>query len=405
MKTQDSQAQDSQNQDTPIVDMAAKEARAAITMAKRIVVKIGTNTITMQKGAHTRISDGPDTGSNGIDSEYLHRIAAEIADLVRAGHQVLMVTSGAVGMGARELGLAHKPKDTRAKQACAAIGQPLLMDEYRRAFNVFGLTVGQLLVTRDAWDKRSAYLNLRSTVESLLEHHIVPVFNENDSVSSAEIAFGDNDQLSAYVASKVDAELLIILSDVDALYDADPRTIPGAKAIPYVKDLAPEILASAGGKGSEFSTGGMKTKLIAVGIARDAGCRVIIAHGRHPGVISKLISGQNIGTLFDAASGLTNRRRWIKNSRAQGIIHVDEGAMAAMHDNNSLLPRGVTSIEGRFDKGSVVMINDAAKAISALSSAELEEIRGKRSDQTGGRTSGGGTKVVARPEEIVFIKE
>ncbi|MGD9939502.1 MAG: glutamate 5-kinase [Clostridia bacterium] len=390
---------------TAETESAATEARAAVTMAKRIVVKIGTNTITIQKNAPVRISDGPDTGSNGIDSEYLHRIAAEIADLMRAGRQVILVTSGAVGMGARELGLARKPKDTKSKQACAAIGQPLLMDEYRKAFNVFGLTVGQLLVTRDAWDKRSAYLNLRSTVESLLEHRIVPVFNENDSVSTAEIAFGDNDQLSAYVASKVDAELLVILSDVDALYDADPRTVPGAKAIPYVKELTPEIMDSAGGKGTEFSTGGMKTKLIAVGIARDAGCRVVIAHGRQPAAITRILSGLIVGTLFDAASGLTNRRRWIKNTRAQGTIHVDEGALVAIQANNSLLPRGVTGIEGRFDRGTVVMINDAAKAITTLSSVEIEEIRGKRSDQPGGRSSGGGIKVVARPEDIVFLNE
>jgi len=388
-----------------ITDTAATEARAALTMAKRIVVKIGTNTITMQKDAPVRISDGPDTSSNGIDSEFLHRIAAEIADLMRAGRQVILVTSGAVGMGARELGLVRKPKDMKTKQACAAIGQPLLMDEYRKAFSVFGLAVGQLLVTRDAWDKRSAYLNLRSTVESLMEHRIVPVFNENDSVSTAEIAFGDNDQLSAYVASKVDAELLVILSDVEALYDADPRTVPGAKAIPYVKELTPEIIESAGGKGTEFSTGGMKTKLIAVGIARDAGCRVVIAHGREPAAITRIVSGQALGTLFDAASGLTNRRRWIKNTRAQGIIHVDEGALAAIQGNNSLLPRGVTGIEGRFEKGTVVMINDAAKAITTLSSVEIEEIRGKRSDQPGGRSSGGGIKVVARPEDIVFLNE
>lgn len=386
-------------------DTAAAEARAAVTMAKRIVVKIGTNTITMQKGSPVRISDGPVGCDTGIDVEYLHRIAAEIADLMRAGRQVILVTSGAVGMGARELGMVRKPKDMKTKQACAAIGQPLLMDEYRRAFNVFGLTVGQLLVTRDAWDKRPAYLNLRSTVESLLEHRIVPVFNENDSVSTAEIAFGDNDQLSAYVASKVDAELLVILSDVDALYDADPRTIPGAKAIPYVKELTPAVIESAGGKGTEFSTGGMKTKLIAVGIARDAGCRVVIAHGRESAAITRILAGQNLGTLFDAASGLTNRRRWIKNTRAQGIIHVDEGALAAMQANNSLLPRGVTGIEGRFDKGTVVMINNAAKAITTLSSAEIEEIRGKRSDQPGGRSSSGGIKVVARPEDIVFLNE
>jgi glutamate 5-kinase len=384
---------------------AAQAARSAITNARRIVVKIGTNTIARQGNTPTRISEGPEQGGSGIDVEFLHRVATEIADLMRAGKQVILVTSGAVGMGARELGMARKPKDTRTRQACAAIGQPLLMDEYRRAFRVFGLTAGQLLVTRDAWDKRSAYLSLRYTVESLLERRVVPVFNENDSVSTAEIAFGDNDQLSAYIASKIDAELLIILSDVDALYDADPRSNPQARPIPYVRDLGPEILASAGGKGTEFSTGGMRTKLIAVGIARDAGCRVVIAHGRAPRAISRIAAGEDIGTLFDAASGLRNRQRWIKNTTPQGSIHIDDGAMAAIRANNSLLPRGVASIEGRFERGAVVLINDQAKAITSLSSHELEEIRGKRSEAAGGRSAGGGIKVVARPDDIVFFDE
>jgi len=381
------------------------EARVALMAAKRVVIKIGTNTITRQKGATSRLSDGLADERSGIDVEYLHRVAAEIADIVRAGRQVILVTSGAVGMGARELGLARKPKDMKTKQACAAIGQPLLMDEYRRAFGVFGLTAAQLLVTRDAWDNRSAYLNLRSTVEALLERRVVPVFNENDSVSTAEIAFGDNDQLSAYIASKIDAELLVILSDVDALYDADPRTDPAAKPIPYVRELAPEIIASAGGKGTEFSTGGMRTKLIAVGIARDAGCRVVIAHGRAPQAISRILSGETIGTLFDAASGLKNRQRWIKNTKAQGSIQVDEGALAAMRANNSLLPRGVVGITGSFERGAVVLVNDAAKVITNFSSVELDEARGKRSSETGGRSSGGGSRVVARPDDVVFLDE
>ncbi len=381
------------------------EARAALTGAKRVVVKIGTNTITRQKGAASRLSDGPADERSGIDVEYLHRVAAEIADIVRAGRQVILVTSGAVGMGARELGLARKPKDMKTKQACAAIGQPLLMDEYRKAFNVFGLTAAQLLVTRDAWDNRTAYLNLRSTVEALLERRVVPVFNENDSISTAEIAFGDNDQLSAYIASKIDAELLVILSDVDALYDADPRTDPAARPIPYVRELAPEIIACPGGKGTEFSTGGMRTKLIAVAIARDAGCRVVIAHGRAPRAISRILAGETVGTLFDAASGLKNRQRWIKNTRAQGSIQVDDGALAAMRANNSLLPRGVVSVSGSFERGAVVLVNDVAKVITNFSSVELDEARGKRSSETGGRSSGGGSRVVARPDDVVFLDE
>ena len=294
------------------MEPAESAARAAIARSRRIVIKIGTNTITRQKNAPARISAGTDDRGS-IDIEYLHRIAAEIADLVREGRQIILVTSGAVGMGAKALGLVRKPKQTRAKQACAAIGQPLLMEEYRKAFDVYGLTAAQLLVTRDVWDRRAAYLHLRDTVEALLEQRVIPVFNENDSVSTAEIAFGDNDQLSAYVASKIDAELLVILSDVDMLYDADPRGNPDACPIPYVRELSGEILDSAGGNGTEFSTGGMRTKLLAVGVARDAGCRVVIAHGRVPRVISSILAGGPSGTLFDATSELRNRERWIKN--------------------------------------------------------------------------------------------
>lgn len=381
------------------------QARRAAAEARRIVVKIGTNTITRPKDAPPPLSGGAGRGEGGIDIEYLHRVAEEIADLARSGREILLVTSGAVGMGARELGLAKRPKDLPTRQACAAIGQPLLMEEYRRAFAVYGLSAAQLLVTRYIWDDREAYLNLRSTVEALLERRVVPVFNENDSISTAEIAFGDNDQLSAYVASKIDAELLVILSDVDSLYDSDPRKNPEARRIPYVRELEPEMLEAAGGKGTEFSTGGMRTKLLAVGIARDARCRVVIAHGRQPRVISRILAGESVGTLFDVAAGLKNRQRWIKNKRPQGRILVDAGALAAMRESNSLLPRGVVGVEGRFERGAVVMVNEAAKIITSLSSSELEAARGRRSEELDSILPDGASKIVARPGETVFLDE
>jgi glutamate 5-kinase len=393
---------------------AAEEARAGLALANRIVIKIGTNTIMRRKDSPGRLCGALAAGkaatgaaaaagsAGGIDVEYLHRAAAQIADLARSGKQIIVVTSGAIGMGARELGFAKKVTELRMRQACAAIGQIALMDEYRRAFAVFGLTPAQILVTRDEWDNRSAYLNLRASVEALLEARAVPVFNENDVVSTAEIgnAFGDNDQLSAYIASKVDAELLLILSDVDALYDADPRDNPDARPIPYVADLTPEIVAAAGGAGSEFSTGGMATKLKAVAIARDAGCKVVIADGRASRVISRIVSGEALGTLFDASHALKNRERWIKNSRPQGSITVDAGALAAIRAKRSLLPAGVASVEGSFERGAVVLVKlakskaGAAKLVTSLSSEELEAAAGHR-----------GEKVIARPEETVFLDE
>jgi glutamate 5-kinase len=382
------------------------DARKAVAAAKRIVVKIGTNTITRQKGSGGRISAGG-SPAPGIDEEYIHRVAAELADLVRSGKEVILVTSGAIGMGARELGLAKKPSELAMKQACAAVGQPLLMEVYRSAFGVYGLAAAQLLVTRTVWDNRAAYLNLRGTLEKLLSLRVVPVFNENDTISTAEIgnAFGDNDRLSAYVASKIDADLLIILSDVDSLYDADPRDNPGAKPIPYVKLLDPELLAAAGGKGSEFSTGGMKTKLDAVSVARDAGCRVVIAHGRAPRAISRVLAGERLGTLFDAETGIKNRMRWLKNSQPQGRITIDEGALAAIREKNSLLPRGVISVEGSFDRGAVLLVNGAAKVVTSYSSAELAQVIGKKSGEVEAVLGKKAAHVVARPEDTVFLDE
>lgn len=392
----------------------AARARASLVRANRIVVKIGTNTIMRRPepdGSPRQGRSGPARQEGGVDVEYLHGVAAQVATLARSGKQVIIVTSGAIGMGARELGITKRVTDIPMRQACAAIGQIALMDEYRRAFGVFGLLPAQLLVTRESWDSRTAYLNLRASVETLLEEGAIPVFNENDVVSTAEIgnAFGDNDQLSAYIASKSDAELLILLSDVDAMYDADPRGNPEARPISYVCGLDPAIIAAAGGSGSEFSTGGMATKLKAVEIAGDAGCKVVIADGRAPRVIERVMGGEGIGTLFDAEHGLKNRERWIKNSRPVGTVIVDEGALGAIKARNSLLPRGVRAVEGSFERGDIVLVRlegateGAAKLISGLSSSELARVLGLRSAEAGDALGPGAPKVVARPEETVIL--
>lgn len=377
-------------------------AREALGIARRIVVKIGTNTLVRPPDPEAGQHPGrKDPGS--IDVEFLHRTAAELSDLSRRGREFLLVTSGAVGLGARELRMTRRPRDIKVRQACAAIGQPILMEEYRKAFDVYGIVTAQLLVTRDAWNRRDAYLNLRNTVDTLLQRGVLPVFNENDSVCTSEIAFGDNDQLSAFVASKIDADLLVLLSDVDALYDSNPRTNPDARRIPYVEELNPGILAAAGDRGTEFSTGGMRTKLEAVKIARDAGCRVVLAHGRTPGIVSSILSGRPVGTLFDAPGRLRNRERWIKHTRPAGSIRVDEGALEALRRNGSLLPRGVIGVEGNFRRGDVVLVNGLAKAIVCLSSEELSSVRGLRSDRLEDVLGEGAGRLVARSEDVVFL--
>ena len=377
-------------------------ARAALKKARRIVVKIGTNTL-MARSESNPSHGSSRKASGGIDVEYIHRTAGALSDLSREGREFLLVSSGAVGIGARELGMTRRPRDIKVRQACAAIGQPILMDEYRRAFDVYGIVIAQLLVTRDAWNRRDAYLNLRNTVDTLLQRRVLPIFNENDSVSTSEIAFGDNDQLSAFVASKIDADLLILLSDVDALYEANPRIHPEARKISYVGELDPDIFAAAGDRGTEFSTGGMRTKLEAVRIARDAGCRVVLAHGRTSGVIHCILSGQPVGTLFDSSGRLRNRERWIKHTRPAGSILVDNGALEALRQNRSLLPRGVIGVEGTFRRGDVVLVNGLAKAVVCLSSEDLLSVRGLRSDRMEDVLGEGSVRVVARSEDVVFL--
>ncbi|MFA5784047.1 MAG: glutamate 5-kinase, partial [Phycisphaerae bacterium] len=284
---------------------------------KRVVVKIGTNTLS---------KDGR------VDTGYVGRVAGQLCALKKTGREVLIVTSGAIGMGAGSLQLKERPRETKMRQACAAIGQPLLMDEYRKAFSKYDVTVGQVLLTAEVLNNRKTYLNLRNSVETLLKLGAVPVLNENDSVSTDEIgtAFGDNDTLSALVASKIDADLLIILTDIDAVYDKDPRKYADAKPIDTVFEITDEIIKIAGSKGSKFSSGGMKTKIEAAKIASSAGCRIVLANGKTENVIERIIAGETIGTLFLPKRKLSNRKRWILNSKACGTIVIDDGAMKAV---------------------------------------------------------------------------
>ncbi len=359
---------------------------------KRVVVKIGTNTLS--KGGR-------------VDTAYVGRIAKQICELIKNGREVLIITSGAIGMGAGKLKLARRVTDTKMRQACAAIGQPLLMDEYRKAFEKHRVKIAQILVTTEVLNHRRTYLNLRNSVETLLKLKVVPVINENDSVSTEEIgtAFGDNDKLSALVASKIDADLLIMLSDIDALYEKDPRRYPDAKVIPVVFEITKEIARSAGGKtGHEHAVGGMKTKIEAAKIASDAGCRMVLANGRARDVIGRIMAGADIGTVFMPKRKLSNRKRWIINSTAAGTIHIDEGAMRAVRNSKSLLPSGITSVSGSFEAGAVVMLNDNAKAVTSFSSSELKQLAGKHSSEIRKLLGSSRRDVVAVPEDIVLIE-
>jgi len=391
--------------------------------AKRIVVKIGTNILTK---------------NSGVDAAYVRRIAAQINSLLKTGRQVVIVSSGAIGMGSgqlsgyqgirpsgireRQSGLApvrksvagranarglisNGVKNIKMRQACAAIGQPLLMAEWRKSFMRYGITVAQVLLTAEVLNNRKTYLNLRNSIETLLKLSAVPILNENDSVSTDEIgsAFGDNDRLSALVASKIDADLLIMLSDIDALYDRNPRKFADARPIPTVFEITDDIVRGAGGRGSERGTGGMKTKIEAAKIASNAGCRIVLANGRLKNVIGRIMAGEEIGTVFMSKRKLSNRARWILNSSPAGTIFIDEGAMQAIRNRKSLLPSGLMTVEGAFEAGAVVMLNDNAKAVTNLSSSQLKALAGKHSSEIRKILGPKHRDVVAIPEDIVLI--
>lgn len=358
--------------------------------AKRIVVKIGTNILTRD---------------SAVDTGYVSRVAKQISELLKTGRQVVIVSSGAIGMGCGQLQQVGRVKNIKMRQAYAAIGQPLLMAQWRKSFLRFGVTVAQVLLTAEVLNNRKTYLNLRNSIETLLKLYIVPILNENDSVSTDEIgsAFGDNDKLSALVASKIDADVLIMLSDIDALYDKDPHKSAQAKKIPAVYELTEDIVRSAGGRGSGLGTGGMKTKIEAARIAANAGCRMVLANGRLKNVIGRIMAGEEIGTVFMPRRKLGNRSRWILNNAAAGVIHIDEGAMRAVKNHKSLLPSGVISVKGTFEAGEVVMLNDNAKAVTNLSSSQLKVLAGKHSSEIRKILGPKHRDVVAIPEDIVFL--
>jgi glutamate 5-kinase len=366
--------------------------------AKRIVLKLGTNILSKD---------------DSIDAGYVGLMAGQVNSLLKMGKQVVIVTSGAIGMGAGQLKLSNKPSDVRMRQACAAIGQPMLMAEYRKAFEQFGVTVAQVLLTAEVLNNRKTYLNLQNSIETLLKLGVVPVLNENDSISTAEIggapstslrtSFGDNDRLSALVASKIDADLLIILTDIDALYDKDPKKYADAKPIGTVFEITDCIIKSAGTKGSKFSTGGMKTKIEAAKVASNAGCKIVLANGKTENVIERIIAGETIGTLFLPKRKLSNRERWILNSAPAGVINIDDGAIRAVKNKKSLLPSGIKSIEGTFEAGDCIWLNNKAKAVTNFSSAELETLAGKHSTEIRKLLGPKRRDVVAIPEDIVFV--
>jgi glutamate 5-kinase len=358
---------------------------------KKVVIKIGTNTISK-------------LGAIEIDTDVINNIAKQIIDLRNKDIQVVIVTSGAIGMGAGKLGI-REVTDPRKRQACAAIGQPLLMEAYNKAFSRYKVITAQVLLTSDVLNRRVTYENLRNAVDELLALKTLPILNENDSVSTEEIgsAFGDNDKLSALVASKIEADLLIMLTDVDALYDRKPQEL-GAKPIKTVETLTDEIMSCAGQSGSRYATGGMKTKIAAVKIAFNAGCRIVIARGRESNILNRILAGEDIGTVF-VPKGIEKRDywdRWLLNRPSEGNIKAKD-IWQKIKRQQDLLPRDVLEVEGNFAKETVIVINNIFKAITQLSSEDIRLLAGK-TQGTIKKERGHGDYIVARYQDIVEIQ-
>lgn len=365
---------------------------------KRIVVKVGTNLLTGEDG--------------NIDTSRIEEIASELATLKDNDYQVLLVSSGAVSMGAKEIGHKTKVVHLPLRQACASIGQPLLMSEYRTAFLRHNLICSQILLTRQEFNNRGAYNNLRSSVSTLLAMGIIPIFNENDVVSTAELktAFGDNDRMGALVASKIDADLLILLTDIDGLYTGNPKTDKEAKFITDIEKVTKKELNFAKGAGSLFSTGGMRTKLLAADIASKAHCGTIIASGYDKDVIVRIAKGEEIGTFIHPCKKLTQKERWILNNTHTGSIFVDDGAKEALLNHKSLLPKGILKVEGLFESGEVVQILDQngvtfAKAVPYYNSTDISLLIGHESQDISKLIKDAHKDCIFRPEDMVVVDE
>ncbi len=343
--------------------------RDNVKTAKRIVVKVGSSILTDEDGS--------------ISKERILYIAEDIVHLVREGKEVTLVSSGAVASGRGKIKNLPEDEPIPSKQALSAIGQGVLMSIYNDIFSIYNIPVAQILLAPEDISHRKKYLNAKNTFEHLFSWGVVPIVNENDTVAVTEIKFGDNDTLSALVSSLIDADLLILLSDVDGLYDKNPAEFEDANLITYVDEITEEIEALAGDRGTERAVGGMKTKIKAAKIATLAGIDMVIASGFKRGNLVRILQGEEIGTLFAAKEDrLHARQRWIISSMGKGRLIVDDGAKHALLKNGkSLLPSGIIEVVGRFDSGDIVDIVDKegkviAKGIVYYSSYEIEKIKG-----------------------------
>jgi len=349
-------------------------AEPSLLTARRIVVKIGSALVVDDATAMPR-------------EPWLAGIAADVAALRARGVEVILVSSGAIALARRALGLTRRKLRLEEKQAAAAVGQIRLAGAWATALAAQNLNAAQLLLTLEDSEDRRRYLNARATLNTLLGLGCIPVINENDTVATAEIRFGDNDRLAARVAEMVEADVLVLLSDIDGLYTADPRTYPDAQHIPTVPQLTEAIMAMGGEPPPGYSSGGMRTKLIAARIATGAGCAMAIALGQQERPLRAMEQGARCTWFLPEGEGRTARKRWIAGSLAPlGALVVDAGAARALKRGSSLLPAGVRAVEGAFHRGDPVSVRDEsgvelARGLAAYDSVDASLIAGHRSEE------------------------
>jgi glutamate 5-kinase len=339
---------------------------------RRIVVKVGSSLLV-------------DAQAGLLNEKWLASLAADLAALHRGGRDLLVVSSGAIALGRVVLKLPKGPLKLEDSQAAAAVGQIELARTWTVALSQHGMTAGQVLVTLWDTEERRRYLNARSTIDKLLEWRAVPVINENDTVATSEIRYGDNDRLAARVGTMVSADLVVLLSDIDGLYDAPPGTVATARHIPRVERITPEIEAMAGAAGSELSRGGMQTKLEAAKIATSAGTHMVIASGHVEHPLDAIDKGARSTWFLTPGNPVTARKKWIAGSlEPKGTLTIDAGAVAALRRGNSLLPVGVVRIDGNFDRGDAVIIRgpdgaEIGRGLCAYDAGDAQKITGRSS--------------------------
>jgi glutamate 5-kinase len=340
--------------------------------ARRVVIKVGSALLV-------------DRASGDVNRAWVESLAADVARLRARGQDVLLVSSGAIALGRRSLGLEPGKLKLEESQAAAAVGQIRLAHAWTEVLQQHGLTVAQILLTLGDTEQRRRYLNARSTLTTLLKLGAIPVINENDTVATAEIRYGDNDRLAARVAQMISADCLVLLSDVDGMYTADPTKHRSAQFMPQVRAITPDIERMAGGASSDVGSGGMATKVAAAKIAVSAGSHMCIARGRDLYPLRRIEAGGRCTWFFPTATPATVRKQWIAGAlQPTGEISVDAGAAEALRNGKSLLPAGITRVSGYFERGDAVIVRDEhgielARGLSAYSSADAERLKGRKS--------------------------